>query len=193
MKPFLRFIQAHRHIAALSVAGAALLAATQAASPTPTSASTHITVLASHLNQPKKLTLTSRGALLVALSGDGVAPASCTDGDQASCADRSGAVDEVSAAGRVTTLLTGLSSVSSGGSDAQATGPVQAISTGRRLQVLFQGSVISAGTGQEVYGAAGDQLERLISFSGAHGTVRANLGGYEAVHNPDQGAGTEIA
>lgn len=160
-----------------------------AASESPVSA---VKVLVSGLNQPKKLSFAGDGNLLVALSGDGVAPSTCT-GEQASCAGRSGAIDEVTPSGKVSTLLTGLSSVSSGGADAQATGPVEALAVRKSLQVLFQGSVINAHTGHEVYGPAGNQLEKLIGLSrSGSSTVEADLGRFEARHDPDRGAGTTV-
>src|SRR5579872_1441709 len=71
-------------------------------------------VVASGLNQPKKITITPDGSLLVALSGDGVAPATCTDGLEASCLDTSGAIDRITPWGHVSTVVSGLPSVSSG-------------------------------------------------------------------------------
>lgn len=163
---------------------------TAAATESPVAA---VTVIASRLDQPKKLSFGADGTLLVALSGDGVAPSNCSDGEQASCADRSGAIDEVDPSGKVSTVLSDLSSVSSGGTDAQATGPVEALDTNNGLQVLFQGSVINAHTGQEVYGSAGSQLEKLLAFprDGAV-TPEADLGRFEARHDPDHGAGTDV-
>ncbi len=154
-----------------------------------------VKVIASHLNQPKKLSFAPDGDLVVALSGNGDAPASCTNGDQRSCVNRSGAVIEITAAGRIITLLGDLSSVSSGGEDAQATGPVQALLGAGRLQLLFQGSVIDPHTGAQVYGTAGADLEKLIGYSASAGarSVEADFGRYEAQHNPDHGAGTEVA
>jgi hypothetical protein len=153
-----------------------------------------VKVIASGLNQPKKITFAADGSLLVGLSGDGVAPSTCTDGDQASCVGRSGAIDEVSPSGKVSTLLSGLSSVSSGGTDAQATGPVEALAENDSLQVLFQGSVINAHTGREVYGAAGSELEKLLRLSAGSSSpaLEADLGRFEARHHPDHGAGTEV-
>jgi hypothetical protein len=154
---------------------------------------TAVKVIASGLNQPKKLSLASDGSLIVALSGNGVAPSSCTDGDQASCANRSGAIDEVSSSGAVSTLLSGLSSVSSGGADAQATGPAEALAANGSLQTLFQGSVINARTGEQVYGSAGSDLDKLLRFSnaGSSPSVEADLGSFEARYNPSHSAGTE--
>jgi hypothetical protein len=154
-----------------------------------------VDVIASGLNQPKKLTVAPNGSLIVALSGDGAAPASCTNGDQASCLGRSGAIDEVSTSGRVQTLLTGLPSVSSGATAGDATGPAQARIIAGRLQVLFQDDSIDDRTGREPYGAGASLLGDLvrISDSGASRTVEASFGPFEAAHNPDHSAGTDVA
>jgi ABC-type amino acid transport substrate-binding protein len=178
---------------ALVAGGVALLCCLPAATGATASPVAAVKVIASGLDQPKKVSLTADGDLLVALSGDGAAPRTCTDGDQVSCTDRSGAIDELSPNGHVSTLLRGLSSVSSGGSDGQATGPAQALAAGNSLQVLFQGSVIDPKTGRQVYGSAGSQLEKLIRFSaGGAFKVEADLGRFEARHDSVQDAGTEV-
>jgi hypothetical protein len=158
-------------------------------SPAPT-----VKVIAAGLDQPKKLTIAPNGELIVALSGDGKAPSSCTDGNQRSCLDHSGAIDEVSTGGRVTTLESGLVSISSGPSDPQATGPVEARLVDGKLQVLFQNTTINAKTGKEIYGTAGALLSDLVSFSrtGHAYAVMARFGPFEARHNPDHGRGTDV-
>ncbi len=196
--PRLLIIARHRRHVVGAIALTALLSAcggaarAQRAAP---SASPSPKVIAAGLDQPKKLTLTSGGDLLVALSGDGAAPTSCTDGDQRSCLDRSGAIDEVTPAGRATTLLRGLPSVSSGHSDPQATGPVQARFVGGGLQVLFQNTVIEERTGNSIYGRAGRLFSDLVTFSsGGDPTpaIEARLGPFEARHDPDRGAGSDV-
>lgn len=157
------------------------------ASPRPT-----IEVIAAGLNQPKKLTIAADGDLIVALSGDGKAPASCTNGDQRSCLDQSGAIDELSAGGQMKTLVSGLPSVSSGANDPQATGPVEARLIDGTLQVLFQNTLIDAKTGTEKYGPAGRDLDDLIRFSGDSTVIEGRPGPFEARHNPDHGAGTDV-
>jgi hypothetical protein len=89
--------------------------------------------------------------------------------------------------------MRGLSSVSSGGSDAQATGPAEALAVGDSLQVLFQGSAIDSKTGQQAYGSAGSQLGKLIRFSASGvSAVEADLGRFEAHHDSLSAAGTEV-
>ena len=171
------------------LAGCGLAVSAANGSPRPA-----LSVIASGLNQPKKLTIAPDGSLIVALSGDGQAPSSCTDGDQLSCLDRSGAIDEVSTSGRVTSLLSGLPSISSGPKDPQATGPVEARVVDGELDVLFQNTVINAKTGKEIYGTAGSLLDDLVAYSHSEraSAVKARFGPFEARHNPDHGAGTDI-
>jgi hypothetical protein len=157
-------------------------------------ASPQIKVVASGLNQPKKITIAPDGSLLVALSGDGVAPASCTDGTQTSCLDSSGAIDRVTPRGHVSTLVAGLPSASSGGQGAEAAGPVEALYARGGLHVLFQNTNINPATGQQSYGPAGALLGDLVRFTG-HGSprVEARFGPFEAANNPDHGAGTGVS
>ena len=171
------------------LAGCGLAVSAANGSPRPA-----LSVIASGLNQPKKLTIAPDGSLIVALSGDGQAPSSCTDGDQLSCLDRSGAIDEVSTSGRVTSLLSGLPSISSGPKDPQATGPVEARVVDGELDVLFQNTVINVKTGKEIYGTAGSLLDDLVAYSHSEraSAVKARFGPFEARHNPDHGAGTDI-
>jgi hypothetical protein len=153
-----------------------------------------IKVVASGLNQPKKITIAPDGSLLVALSGDGAAPGSCTDGSQASCLDASGAVDRVTTWGHTSTVVSGLPSVSGGGPGAEATGPVEALYQRGRLQVLFQNTNIDPTTGEESYGPGGAWLGDLVRFT-RHGSpqVAASFGPFEAANDPDHGAGTGVA
>lgn len=182
---------AHRAALGLVAAALLLLVAALAASA---SAHTSVSVLASGLDQPKKITRTGDGDLIVALSGDGDAPASCTNGEETSCAGTSGAVDEVGPTGAVTTLRSGLSSVSSGGDDGQATGPAEAREVGTRLEVLFQDSTIGQTTGAEIFGAVGSLLGDLVGYASPAGaaTVQASFGSFEARADPDHGAGTDV-
>ncbi len=149
-----------------------------------------VTLIAAHLNQPKKLTIAANGDLVVALSGDGSSPSGCTDSDELSCEDRSGAVDEVTPSGHVTTLLKDLTSISSGHDDPQATGPVEARLSDGRLQVLFQDLDLSTRTGVSRFGS-GSLLGDLVSVRAGEGsgrTVEAAFGPFEASSEPDRDA-----
>jgi hypothetical protein len=152
-------------------------------------------VIASGLNQPKKITVLPDGSLLVALSGDAVAPATCTDGAEASCLDSSGAVVRVTLDGHVDTVVGNLPSVSSGGDGASATGPVEALFQRNGLRVLFQNTDIDPTTGQETFGPAAALLGDLVKygpFGNGSGRVEAAFGPFEAANNPDHGEGTAV-
>lgn len=156
-----------------------------------------VQIVATGLDQPKKVTVAPNGDLVVTESGDGLAPASCTNGNERSCLDRSGAVAEVDpATGKVTALLSGLASVGTDQTDGLATGPVQATVAGGSLQVLFQDQSIDPRTGGEIYGPAASLLGDLASFPlpGRAGPprVEARFGQFEAAHNPDRGAGSDV-
>jgi hypothetical protein len=151
-----------------------------------------VQLIASGLNQPKKLTVDPWGDLLVALSGDGMVPPSCTDGTQPSCVDSSGAIDRVTPSGKVATLLGNLVSV--GGPEGQATGPAEARFEHGGLNVLFQNTAINPTTGEQAFGPAGALLGDLVKFPpfGGAPDVLASFGPFEAANNPDNGEGTGV-
>lgn len=170
-------------VATLSGAGASLAVASR----TPAA-----TIVASGLNQPKKITIEPDGKLLVALSGDGVAPKSCTNADELACRDSSGAIDEISPSGAVRRLLTGLTSISSGYDDPQATGPVEARLVGGKLEVLYQDLDLNTTSGVTLFGRA-SLLGDLAAYDGSARRIRAQLGPYEATSDPaGSGAGTAV-
>jgi hypothetical protein len=176
------------------VFGLALAAASALAVAAPAAHAERLTTVATGLNQPKKLTVTAGGDLVVAVSGDGAAPSSCTDGEQRSCLDHSGAIDLITASGTVRVLRSGLPSIAESHTDTQATGPVQALVSGGVLRILFQNTTIDGSTGDEIYGDGGSLLDTLTTFGrGGSTTVEANFGHYEAAHNPDRGEGTNVA
>lgn len=147
--------------------------------------------VATGLNQPKKLTLDPWGNVIVALSGDGVVPPSCTEGTQPSCLDTSGAIDRVTPSGHVSTLLADLPSV--GGPEGEATGPAEARLERGGLNVLFQDTAINPTTGEQTFGPAGALLGDLVHFpSGGAPSVLASFGPFEAANNPDKGKGTAV-
>ncbi|HLN41426.1 MAG TPA: ScyD/ScyE family protein [Acidimicrobiales bacterium] len=178
-------------------AGLVGVAAAPADASTPPSSPPQATVhvVTTGLNQPKKLTIAPDGDLIVALSGDGNAPATCTDGNEPSCLDNSGAIDRVTPWGNVKTLIGGLPSVAGGAGTGQtATGPAEARVIDGKLQVLFQNTNIDPTTGLESYGTAGSFLGDLVRFPawGHSGSIEASFGPFEAANNPDGGAGSGV-
>ena len=163
-----------------------------------------IQVVASGLDQPKKVTVAPGGTLLVAASGDGAAPSSCVNGAQRSCLDSSGAIERITIGGQVSPLLGGLPSVSSGATAGVAAGPAEARIVGGRLVVLFQDQDITHSTGRQPYGPGGRVLGELVRYGGKRGSTGsggtagsgraiASFGPFEARHNPDHDAGTDVA
>lgn len=187
-------------LAALATLGTAACAGTSPAAGSSAKDGAAVSVLATHLNQPKKISIMPDGDLLVALSGDGRAPSSCTNGNQRSCVDDSGAIDLITPGGRATTLLNDLPSVAASASgadpnsDSEATGPAEALDVDGTLHVLFQDTDINAKTGASQLGSAAARLGELVAYSAADvaAAIEASFGPFEAAHNPDRGAGTDV-
>ena len=179
-------------IGAVCLAGAPMGAsATTAAAATAT-----IKVLVAGLDQPKGITVAPDGSLIVAVSGDGAAPPSCINGAQPECLDQSGAIDEVGGNGTLTTLLSGLPSISSGSTAGVAYGPAEARLIGGKLQVLFQDNGIDSVTGRQPFGPGGallGDLAQISTSSPGSRRVEASFGPFEAAHNPDHSAGWDVA
>jgi hypothetical protein len=165
-----------------------------AESATRTAANSGVTVVATGLNQPKKITIAPNGDLIVALSGNGSAPSSCTNGTQADCLNSSGEIVQITPKGHVTTLLKGLPSLSSGGDEAEATGPSEARWVNGRLDVLFQDENLDQSTGlNHLYGKAADILGDLLRYSASRHsyTIEAAFAPFEAAHDPNS-AGSDV-
>ncbi len=92
----------------------------------------NISVVATGLNQPKKITIGPDGNLYVAESGLNTPPAGCTNGTQAACVDLSGAIAKVTPAGAVSTVVSNLPSANGAGGPGSVVGPSEA--AGRRGQ-----------------------------------------------------------
>src|SRR6202041_2052475 len=109
------------------------------------------------------LTVGANGDLYVAEAGDGLAPASCTDGGEVSCADTSGTIDRVTPGGTVTHVVTGLSSVAGGGGAALASAGVAGVAvSGNTVYGVVQDQNINATTGADTYGPAGATLGDVV-------------------------------
>lgn len=64
-----------------------------------------VQVVATGLNQPRKITIGPDGDLLVSEAGTNDVPAGCVTGTEAACADPSGAIARVTPGGQVSTLV----------------------------------------------------------------------------------------
>jgi hypothetical protein len=128
--------------------------------------------------------------VLVAESGDGAGTENCTTGEEAACFDESGAVARISPwSKKVTTVLSKLPSVSSGG---EATGPAQARWENGALEVLFQDTGIDPTTGESPFGPGATFLGDLVRFGSGSPKIQARFGPFEAHNNPDKGEGTGV-
>jgi len=146
-----------------------------------------VQVIATGLNQPKKLTVAPDGSLLVALSGDGAPTGTCIrSGEEQRCLNKSGAIDRITPGGRVSTALGGLPSIFG------STGPAEARYHDGALEVLFQDE-LEPTTHEQPFGPEGALLGDLVRFPHAGApTIEAAFGPFEAQNNPDNGAGTAV-
>ena len=152
----------------------------------------NVQVVATGLNQPRKLVIGPDGNLLVTEAGTNVVPAGCTDGTEAACANPSGAIARVTPSGQVSTVVANLPSINGGPGSPGASGPSGITILNGQIQFLTQNSNIDQTTGAQTYGPAGTLLGSLLSAPLAGGTPTAEsyLGTYEAQNNPDMGAGS---
>lgn len=151
-----------------------------------------VQVVATGLNQPRRVFIEANGDLLVSEAGLNTVPDGCVKGTEPQCVSSSGAIAQVTPAGKVTTLIGGLPSVNGGKSSGPgSSGPSGVTVVGSKIQLLIQDENLNQKTGAETYGAAGAMLGDLLSAptSGGSVTVEADLGHYEGVNNPDHGAG----
>lgn len=152
-------------------------------------------VIAGGLDNPRLLSFTRSGDLLVAEAGEG-GSAPCMAGPEGGevCFGRTGAITKIPAKGRQrhgtqafgkqSRIITGLPSLGGKGTGAQATGPGDVQAVGGRISVL-----IGLGGKPELRAklhAAGRQLGTLIQTTRNSHTYRtvADLAAWEAKHNP---------
>jgi hypothetical protein len=150
-----------------------------------------VQVVATGLNQPRKLVIGPDGNLLVTEAGLNDVPAGCTDGTQTACANPSGAIARVTSSGQVSTVVSNLPSVNSGPGSPGAGGPSGITIANGQIQFLTQNQNLDQMTGAQTYGPAGALLGSLLSapLAGGNPTQQIYLGTYEAQNNPDHGAG----
>jgi hypothetical protein len=147
-------------------------------------AAPRLQVVASNLDNPRKLFVAPDGSVYVVLAGVGG-----NNGSQIclqTCVGETGSVVRISG-GVVKPVLTGLGSHAlPGGRDAE--GPVAAMPSGSELVVLMQDMQIDTkGVNEVGLANAGELLTSPPGKLAPH--VIADLAAYEAAHNPDHGAG----
>jgi hypothetical protein len=176
---------ARRRRAALAIALAALLAALSAAE---VAAAAHPRVLATHLDNPRKLFVAADGAVYVVEAGSGGRDRCFTDAGAKTCVGLTGAVTRVFD-GRQQRVVSGLpSAASADGTDAE--GPAAVVVTGKTYTILVGDGRVDATSARQL-GRDGALSGDLISTGGGAVAARvlANFGAFEAAHDPDHGAG----
>lgn len=173
---------------------AATLAAALAAALVPgiTAADSTVTVVASGLNNPRGIALAPNGQIYVAEAGLG-GSGPCVDGPEGqACFGTTGAIARVWPGG-VKRVVTGLPSLA--GTDGSSAGGPHKISFNGRGNLLLTIGLGGDPAAREQFGAAGARLGTLVRVSLDSGKTRrlADLAGYEAANNPDQGdPGSEV-
>lgn len=142
------------------------------------------TVVASGLDNPRQLSFTRSGDLLVAESGEG-GTSSCQSGPEGGtvCFGTTGAITKISSRGRQSRILTGLPSLADQTTGASATGPSDVVGDRHGLTVLIG----LGGTPEKraALPAAGRRMGTLVQTSNgrSYRTV-ADLAAWEGANNP---------
>ena len=145
-------------------------------------------VVATHLNNPRKLFVGAGGAVYVAEAGRGGRQRCLRFGTEVFCVGLSGSITRV-ALGTSVRVVTGLwSGAARDGS--QAEGPAAVYVHGRLYYVLLQDTAVTS-NGTNELGPDGSTAGSLITTGAgrARPAVVVNLAAFEAAHNPDHGAG----
>ncbi len=151
----------------------------------------NLQVVASGLDAPHGLTIGPDGNLYVAEAGDGLVGAACVTGTEAACVDNSGSIARITPAGAVSTVTSGLPSVGNPGNAPGGAGVADVAVLNGEVYGVIQNQNIDPTTGEQTYGSAGALLGDLVRapLSGGPAASVASFGPYEAVNNPDGGAG----
>ena len=139
----------------------------------------NVQVVATGLNQPRKITIGPDGNLLVTEAGTNDVPTGCVTGAEPACANPSGAIARVTPERPGLDRGEGLPSINNGPTSGPgASGPSGITMVNGKIQFLIQNSGIDATTGDQTYGPAGALLGNLLSvpLSGGAPTAEANLG-----------------
>ncbi len=144
-------------------------------------------VVASGLDNPRQLSFTSSGNLLVAEAGEGGTGPCLPDPEDPKakvCFGATGGVTKVTSRGRQSRIISGLPSIGGQGTGARAIGPSDVHKAGRKISVL-----IGLGADPAVRAglpAPGRRMGTLIQTRRHHHGFRtiADLAAWEATHNP---------
>ena len=148
-------------------------------------------VVASGLNAPHGLSIGPDGNLYVAEAGDGLVGAACVTGTEAACVNNTGSIARITPGGTVTTVTSGLPSIGNPGNAPGGAGVADVAVLNGQVYGVIQNQNIDPTTGQQTYGTAGALLGDLVRapIGGGAATSVASFGPYEAINNPDGGAG----
>ncbi len=147
-------------------------------------------VVATHLDNPRKLAVGVDGSVYVAEGGHGGRTLCLGAAPNRICVGSTGAVVRVAANGVKTNVVTGLLSFAA--PDGQrAEGPAEARPAKDGYDVLLQDAYVNA-QGANPLGPAGASAGSLVSTPAgkARPATLANLAVFEARHNPDHGVGS---
>jgi hypothetical protein len=176
-----------------SSAGSRASSASGSQAPSTGQSGGKLSVVASGLANPRQLSVAADGAIYVAQAGDG-GDSECTTSASGGriCIGETGSIARIEA-GRTVRVVSGLPSVASPGGQ-EASGPADVVSTRSRLAFVVQDTDIDK-SGANQFGALGGRLGHLVltSTDGTGLRLVADLGRYEATHNPDRGAGAATA
>ncbi len=143
------------------------------------------TTIATGLDNPRQLSFTPRGDLLVAEAGkggDGPCRPSPDGGNE--CFGASGAVTKIDSRGHQVRIITGLPSFGGEGTGTSAIGPSDVLAVGQHISILI--GLGSNPANRDDLPAPGQQLGTLIQTTKNYGTFRtiADLAAFEAKKNP---------
>jgi hypothetical protein len=185
-------LRRHRLFSLAALASAAVIGATSVAPPASAGGdrgggSTSPKVVATGLDNPRQLSFTRSGDLLVAEAGEGGA-GPCNPGPEDPtalvCFGTSGAITKISSRGHQSRIITGLPSIAAQDTGAEASGPSDVAATGRNLSVL-----IGLGADPAIRSTlprAGRRLGTLVETTRGYDGLRtvADIAGWEADNNP---------
>jgi hypothetical protein len=147
-----------------------------------------LTVVATSLNSPRKISLGQDGTIYVAEAGTGGSDKCFGTGPSAICVGLSGSITRI-AHGKQSRVVTGLASWATP-AQRDANGPAAVLVRGGAYYILLQDSAINS-KGVNPLGSDGAVAGDLIATPGGRALPKlvANLAAFEATHNPDHGAG----
>ena len=182
-------MSAPRRVALTAAATACLLSGAAADAAPPAPAGPRLTVVASHLNNPRKIFVGADGAVYVVEAGRGGRAGCLGTGVNTTCFGFTGSITRI-AHGAVRRVLTGLWS-GAHRDGRQAEGPADVAVSGNVYWILFQDAAVTKRGTNELGPEATTAGDLVTSPAGkAVPSVLVNLAAFEADRNPDHGAGS---